>query len=104
MSNLKVCSITNNEKPQLFTVFWTEMVYFLSERQVFMNKETQPGAGHGKALSLLTKLPELCVLCKQTHLAITHHVSPALHLSLEQLATLEPSIFPSEPWLHLTCP
>lgn len=49
-----------------------------------MIEETWHGAGSGKALSLLTKLPGGCVLSNQTHLAIEHYVSPALHRSLEQ--------------------
>lgn len=49
-----------------------------------MVKETQHGAGSGKVRSLLTKLPKLHVLCNQTHLALAHSVSPALHLSLQQ--------------------
>lgn len=80
MSNLKVCSVTDNEKPQLFTLSFGErwFTFPLSGRQVFMVKETQHGAV--KARSLLTKIPKLHVCYATKH---TWH----LHDSSLQLFT-----------------
>lgn len=61
MSNLKVCSITD-EKLQLLTLSFGErwFIFPLSGRQAFMIKETQHGAGSGRP-SLLTTLPKFRV-------------------------------------------